>query len=260
MTEKEILFSKALDKKQSALENSMITYTNFLSMDERTELLPLERKFPSEVHTFYFGGYEDAERTVAVFVPSFYETGDNIIEFFADNEDENPISLIKLTKDRFSTLSHRDYLGSLMGLGIKREVLGDIITAKDGCYIFCLKSIAKYICENMTKAGRGSVECSVCSIDELPKTEETAEEVFLSVASLRLDNIISASFNLSRTLSVDAINKGIVFVNSVRATKTDMPVKEKDKVVLRGKGKIILSEIIGQNKKGRTHVNIKRYK
>lgn len=260
MTEKEIILSRALDKKQSAYDASMITNTNFLSIDERNEIITIERALSSSVRTYYFGGYEDAERTVAVFVPAFYEAGEDIAKFFSENESDNPISLIKLTKDRFSSLSHRDYLGSLMGLGLKREVLGDIIVTEDGCYIFCLKSIAKYICENLSKAGRGAVECKICGINELPKSEENYEEVFLSIASLRLDNIVSASFNLSRTLAVEAINKGIVFVNSVRAVKSDMLVKENDKVVLRGKGKIILSEIIGQNKKGRMHINIKKYR
>lgn len=260
MNEKEILYSHALDKKQLAFENSMITNTNFLSMDERTELLPLEKALNSSVRTFYYGGYEEAERTIAVFVPSFYENSDNIVNYFLENIDENPISLIKVTKDRFSNLAHRDYLGSLMGLGLKREVIGDIIVCEDGCYIFSLKSIAAFICQNLGKAGRGAVSCCICDISELPEPEENIEEVFLSLASLRLDNVVSASFNLSRTVSSEAINKGIVYVNSVRVMKSDMIVKLNDKVVLRGKGKIILSEIIGQNKKGRIHVNIKRYK
>lgn len=260
MTEKDILISRALDKKRQANDNSMITNTGFLSMEERTWLVPLERELSSFVRTYYYGGYEDAERTVAVFIPSFYEVQADIHTFLIENEDDNPVSIVKLTKDKFSNLSHRDYLGSLMGLGIKREMLGDIITNEDGCYILCLKSIAKFICENLVKSGRGTVSCEICDIKDLPSNKDNGELVFLSVASLRLDNIVAASFNLSRTLAVEAINKGIVYVNSLQTQKIDMTIKQGDKVVLRGKGKAIIAELTGQSKKGRIHINIKRYR
>ncbi len=260
MTEKEILISYALDKKQSAYDNSMITNTRFLSMDERTEIVHLEKELASSVRTFYFGGYENAERTAAVFIPSFYETGVGLSEFFNTYKDDNPVALLRLKKDRFSSLSHRDYLGSLMGLGIKRDVLGDILPLEDGCYIFCLKSIAEYICKNLTKVGRGAVECYISEDFDLSEYKDNFDEIFLSIASLRLDNIVSGAFNLSRSDAFEAINKGIVYVNSVKVYKPDLQVSEKDKVVLRGKGKVVLDKIAGLSKKGRTHIIIKRYK
>ncbi len=260
MTEKEILISRASDKKTDADKNSMMTNTNFLSVDERSELSVLERKLSDCVDTFYFGGYPDAERTVAIFIPKFFALNSEIDGYFAKCPDDNPISVIRLTKDRFSTLSHRDYLGALMGLGIKREMLGDIITDSDGAYIFSLKSVASFICENLTQCGRGSVECKIIALSDFKVPDEKCEIRFHSVASLRLDNVLSAGFNVARPLCVEAIDKGLVFVNSVRATKSDMSVKENDKIVLRGKGKIALYEIIGKNKKGRVHINIKCYK
>lgn len=258
MTDKEILISKAIDKKKYTFDNSVITYTNFLSVDEKADVVAIERQFNSDVETYYYGGFDNSERTVAVFVPKFYDT-DSISDYFESNEDENPLCAVKLVKDRFSKLTHRDYLGSLMGLGIKREMLGDIIITEDGCYVICLKSISKYICENLKKSGRGTVSCEVCSLKDISLPEECFDEIFLSLASLRLDNIVSGGFNLSRGLSAEAIIKGVVFVNSRIAEKPDTPVKQGDKVVLRGKGKIILSEIIGENKKGRIHIKIKKF-
>lgn len=259
MTEKETLFSRALDKKKNADDNSMITNTNFLSMEERSWLAPLERQMSSNIRTYYYGGYDGAERTVALFIPSFYDIETDVFAFVEENEEDNPITVIKLTKDRFSSLSHRDYLGSLMGLGIKREMLGDIITNDEGCYIFCLKSIAKYICENLVKSGGGTVSCEICGVNSFPAVKDNGEIVFLSVASLRLDNVVAAAFNLSRALAVEAINKGIVYVNSLQIQKIDTLLKAGDKVVLRGRGKIIIQEQTGQSKKGRLHINIKRY-
>lgn len=258
MNDKEVLISRIADKKNQALDNSMITTTFFLSADERSDIMK-SFKSTAEIKVFYFGGYDDAERTVAVFVPFFYNVN-GITEYMAENSDDNPLSLLEIKKDRFSKLSHRDYLGAIMGLGIKREMIGDIITTDEGCYLFCINSIAKYICENLTKAGRGTLKIEIKTTDMLPSKNEKYDEAFLSLASLRLDGIVSSAFNISRNAACEAINKGIVFVNSSQIIKNDAALKPGDKVVLRGKGKIVIKEIIGINKKGRTHIIIKKYK
>lgn len=259
MNEKELIISRFLDAKKNCFENSVVTHTSFLTLEERELVRPLAKEFGESVDTFFYGGYEDAERTVAVFLPSFFgaETAE---EFFSSCPDENPLKVIEIKKDRFSSLSHRDYLGSLMGLGIKREMLGDIKVTDDGAYVFALESICRYITENLTKAGRGTVKAKAKKVCDLPETEEKTETSFSSVASLRLDNVLSAAFNLSRSTAVEAIKSGLVFVNSVQSFKSDMTLKEKDKIVLRGKGKAVLEEIIGESKKGRIHINIKKFK
>lgn len=258
MTDKEILISRINDKKKQATDNSMITSSFFMSADERSDIMKILRS-DSEIKTHYYGGYDDAERTAAVFVPYFYNI-ENIDAYMNENPEDNPLALLEIRKDRFSTLSHRDYLGAIMGLGIKREMIGDIVTTDDGCYVFCLKSIAKYICNNLEKAGRGSLQVNIVSTDMLPEQKDNSEDVFISIASLRLDGVVASSFNISRNIAVEGINKGIVFVNSCCVLKPDALVKQGDKIVMRGKGKIIIKEIIGVNKKGRTHLTIKKYK
>ena len=259
MEERELLISRCLDVKKRALDSFMITSTHFLSVDERSEASCIEREFNADIRTCYYGGYDDAERTVAVFVPSVFGV-DNIGEYFSENPDECPLCLIRVTKDRFSSLTHRDYLGSLMGLGIKRETVGDIIISEDCTFIFALKSIGIFICDNLTKVGRGTVDCEICSLTEFVYDEGDTERVFSSVASLRLDSVVSSAFNLSRTNSSQAIKSGLVYINSRQILKNDYVIKEKDKIVLRGKGKVVLDEIIGESKKGRIHINIKRFK
>ncbi len=259
MNEKEILISRAAELKERAADNSVVTSTNFLSLDERGVIAPLEKLNNKYVDTFYYGGYADAERTVAVFVPSFYDAID-IEEFFRENNEENPLTLIEVTKDRFTEMSHRDYLGSLMALGIKRETLGDIIVTDKGAYIVLLKNMVGYICENLKRTGRGSVLCKEVDFSSLPSGEEGGKEIFCSVASLRLDCVVAAAFSLSRSSAVEAINKGVVYVDSVQCYKTDFILSEKSKIVLRGKGKAVISEESGKSKKGRTHLIIKRYK
>lgn len=259
MTERELLISRILDKKKYAADNSMITNSSFLTIDERSDTKFLEKEMSDSVRTYYYGGFDDAERCVAVFIPVFYGIS-NITDYFSENTHDNPLSLIRLKKDKFSKLSHRDYLGSLMGLGIKREVIGDIITDDDGCYFFCLKAMERFICENLNKSGRGTVNCTAVDINQLPVGEDNFVEEFISVSSMRLDSVVSLSFGLSRSKAVEAINKGIVFVNSAVITKIDQNINCADKIVLRGKGKVIIKEIAGQSKKGRQHLIIKKYK
>ncbi len=258
MTDKEILFSRVYDKKAEADKNMMITHTVFLSVDEINDIKFTDKKLREGVDIFYYGGIPEAERRCVFFVPECFAISD-ISEYFSESKADNPLIAVKITKDRFSVLTHRDYLGSLMGLGIKREQIGDIITCENGAYVICFKNIARFITENLTKGGKGTLTCIVTDIDDVELPDEKTEIKFHSVASLRLDNILSAGFSVPRTSCSEYIKRGMVFVNSVRAVKSDALIKVNDKIVLRGKGKIVLSEIIGENKKGRVHINIKHY-
>jgi len=258
MTDKEILLSRIYDKKSEADKNMMISHTGFLSVDEINDSGFGNRKSIDGVSVYLYGGFSDAERKAIFFVPECFDI-QNIGEFFTEYKEENPFVAVKVSKDKFSVLSHRDYLGAVMGLGIKREMMGDIIISENGAYIICLRSVARFICENLKRGGRGTLACSVTEITDIELPQEKTEIKFHSVASMRLDNILSAGFSVPRSSCAEYINKGLVFVNSVRAVKCDAAVKEGDKIVLRGKGKVVLSEITGESKKGRVHINIKHY-
>ena len=258
MNEKEILISKALDKKRQSTDNSMITHTNFLSLDEISTVRTTDREYNEYTDTFYYGGYGDSERQLALFVPKFYDAND-IFVFLSANEDDNPICIVRLKKDKFTALSHRDYLGAIMGLGIKREMIGDIKVTDEGADVFCLKSAANYICENLKKSGRGSVTGEILPVSSFDRAEDKFEICFTTVASLRLDGVISAFFNLSRSTAAEIVNKGLVYVNSSQCLKADYALKEGDKIVLRGKGKTVLTEIKGTSKKGKLKIEYKKY-
>lgn len=258
MNEKEILISHALDKKRQSTDNSMITHTNFLSLEEISIVKTTDREYNEYTDTFYYGGYSDSERQIALFVPKFFET-DDITEFLSDNEEDNPLCIVRLKKDKFTTLSHRDYLGAIMGLGLKREMVGDIKVTNEGADVFCLKSAADYICDNLKKSGRGSVSGEVLSVSSFSSADDKFEVCFTTVASLRLDGVISAFFNLSRSSAAEMVNKGLVYVNSSQCLKCDYTLKQGDKIVLRGKGKTVLSEVKGTSKKGKLKIEYKKY-
>lgn len=259
MKERDILISHTLDLKEKAATESVIMSTSFMSVDELSDLIRAERINNEFVDTFYYGGYEEAERKILLFVPVFYDVESDFLEDFLEENDANPLQLLKVKKDKFATLSHRDYLGALMALGLKREVIGDIIVDNEGCSIICLKSISEYIEKNLKQAGRGQLTVFPGNLNELRKKGSNSETVFVSVASLRLDCLVAAVFRLSRSSALSSIVQGIVYVNDIQLLKPDYVLKQGDKLVCRGKGKSVISEILGENKKGRIHLNIKRY-
>lgn len=258
MNEIDILLSHAADMKERAADDSIVTHTNFLSTDEISEISKISKHLSDYVDTFFYGGYAESERCICVFVPKFYEFSD-LHSFFIE-QSINPIAVVKVKKDKFCTLTHRDYLGAIMSLGIKREMIGDIVINNDGCFVFALKSIAPYLCENLERAGRGTLKCNIVSFEQLTLTEENTVKGIFSVASLRLDNFICAVFNLSRKTASESIQKGIVFVNSVKALKNDYIIKPGDKIVFRGKGKAVFSEKIGESRRGKVRIAVKKYK
>ncbi len=259
MNNKDVLISHALDLKEKAATECYITFTNFMSVDELSELIKKETVNNAYVETFYFGGYLEAERRIAVFVPKFLNLEESSLSGYLKENDYTPVSLLKIQKDRFSSLTHRDYLGGIMGLGVKREMIGDIIVNDNGCDLFCMDSVSDYICANFRQAGRGQLVVKRTDLSEFDANASKTEMMFVSVASMRLDCLVAAAFKLSRTNAVNSIIQGFVYVNGEQILKTDYSLKQGDKLVLRGKGKTVIDEILGESKKGRLHINIKKY-
>ena len=244
-----------------------IVTTDFLDMTQGSLAEPFVRSHQNE-GAFMFGGYEDAERRMVVFAPDYLTLSDgssvsNIAElsqYFDENPEDSPIAILDVTiKQKGVTLKHSDYLGSLLSLGIKREKTGDIMVRDDGAQIFVATEIAEYLAENYFKAGRVPLEARVKPLSELVRAEANIEVLRVSIPSPRLDNAISAAFNVSRKSAVEAINRGIVFVDNVENKKPDYTLKGGEKLVLRGKGKAIYKGINGTSKKGKLYAEFDRY-
>lgn len=260
MQEKEIFLSAVRDKEERALTQCVLTNTDFLDCASQLEATDLLRG--RELSFCLFGGFDGAERRALFFFPQYLDiaSGEEGCRYLAENPEECPITCLRFKKDKFSEASHRDYLGALMGLGIRREMLGDIIVRDDGCDIIAMKRIARYILENFEKAGRAALAGEEIPLSELiPEKEEKVQEVFVTVSSLRLDAVLAAAFSLSRGKAAAAVTQGTVFVNDRIAQKPDMPVKEGDKLVLRRSGKAIISSSGGVSAKGRQKLNILKY-
>lgn len=261
-SEDKILAAKLEDKVRICSENSMITHSSFLDMRERSVAMALRYSF-SDVKVVFYGGFEDAERTVAVMLPYFIEADstESLHKYFNENPDDCPIKIIEIKKDKFSpALSHRDYLGALMALGIKREVTGDIVVNENGCQIAVLSSIAPFIIENMSKAGRGTLQAEVIDLSLVGNSEKPngTDESF-TVSSMRIDSVIKNAFNVSRGAAAQAIESGLVYVNDSECLKCDKKIFAGDKIVFRRKGRIIVTDCSSVSKKGRIIVKVKKF-
>lgn len=205
----------------------------------------------------FWGGFEGAERVVMLSVPDYIDS-DDPNEIFTVYADGCPLSAVRVEKDRFSDIGHRDYLGAVMGLGLTRESVGDICVHSDGCDIIALPNAAKYIEENLTGAGRATLKAKQIPLGEIRAPQVNIKETSITVASPRLDAVAGEIFSLSRSAAAQAIASGAVTVNDEQVLKADRRLSPKDKIVLRGKGRAILGEEFTQTKKGRVRIGVKK--
>ncbi len=197
------------------------------------------------VNVACFGGYEDAERCVAGFFPDFLET----------QNEEFPISVIKISGAKDA--GHRDFMGSILGLGIKRSAIGDIVVKDGECFVFSNPSIADFILLNLNKIGRQKVTLNMFSPQDVMMPPREFNEFFASVASLRLDAVVSTAAHMSRSKAVSLIEKELVCVNWQVVTNSSKNVSEGDVLSVRGFGRIRIGEIMGETKKGRIKIQLK---
>lgn len=236
------------DLAQRANERGYPVYSDFLGISEISELFAC--RFPVSVNLW--GGYEGAERSVACF-------GDR--EYFADNADF-PIKciLIEPVNQKFADdLTHRDFLGSLMGLGIRREVLGDIIISENCGYLFCLDAIADYIIENLTQVKHTTVECKLTA--RIPQNAlPQPENIELIVSSERLDVIVAAVYNLSRSKVLPCFEHERVFINGKTELRPSTVADIGDKISVRGFGRFVYNGVLRHTKKNRLVISIDIFK
>ncbi len=245
--DEKLLLASAEDKARQCERNSILTHTGFLSLAEQSLL---EASFPGGS---LWGGFEDAERRILLFLPEWLE------EVPASGED-CPLAILRVTLPKGSPrLTHRDYLGSLLALGIERSVIGDIVVHGDGADIFVLRDMAAYLQQNYTQAGRAMLQTEVLDADALRPAEYRVVEKRDTVASLRLDCVLASMFSLSRGSAQEAVRQGLVAVNGRLAVKPDSLLEEGDRVSLRGKGKAVLKEVGGKSRKDRDCILFARY-
>lgn len=247
--EDRLLLAKIWDKLTAGMRRDIPAATCFLSPRE----LEMARFLFGDVPGLQsFGGYADAERRMLVYLPEYWD------ESWFDTEDA-PFVCLRASFYEGDMLSHRDFLGALMGAGIGRETVGDICVGQSSCDFFVTKEIAPYILQNFLSAGRTRLRLAKIPLAEVSVPEPETKEIRDTLASLRLDSVISAGFRIGRSLAAQHVTAGKAAIDGLPCEKPDKPVSEGCKISVRGLGKIKLDTVNGQTKKGRISVIIKRY-
>lgn len=234
-----LIKNRLAELEEKSLKSGIAMYSKFLNPAEYMCL-------SNNKNAKLFGGYEDAIYKVAAF--SAEEAADDMF----------PISAIKIIPYEKGKLNHRDYLGSILALGIERNVTGDIIVTDDFAVLYCLESVADFIMQNLKSVGRISVKTAETTLSSAAANVRF-KEICAFVPSERLDNILSAAAGVSRTNAVKMLKEGCVKLNYTDESKADRRVNEKDIISVRGIGKFIYDGISGTSKKDRLKINIRKY-
>lgn len=254
--EEQLLEKRLVELSRVAYHRERITYSDFLNLNELNILhsLPKDTLFTKY---FLFGGYESAERQLAAFLP-------DALSLRVENEESlffDAISVIKISPlhEKYSEeLSHRDYLGAILNLGIERNKIGDIVLEKNFAYVFARPQMRDFLIENLDRIRHTAVmvrEEELHGFSYSPRFEEMKG----TVASVRLDSLLSLAFSSSRSKLCPLIEAGKVFVNGKLVTSNAYQPKEGDRVSVRGMGKFQYVKTMGNTKKGRVSVLIYKY-
>ena len=250
MKENEELKRRGLDLANRCYQQNIYTFSGFLNAAEVSDVYTMERELDF-VPWKLFGGTEGCERQMLRFGS----------EETLGYEEEFPIScvVIRPSAPKFAEdLSHRDFLGALMNLGIERDVLGDIIVRDAAGYVFCEDTMAAYLAEHITQVRHTSMTTEITKECPEQAAPQFAEEEFV-VSSNRCDAVVAKAYKLSRTQSTDLFRAGKIFVNGRQYDRNSGILKSGDIVSVRGFGKFIFRGFLQETKKGRIRVGIARY-
>ena len=246
--ENEEILKRARDLARRAEQRGVPTNTGFLTPAERYALEhdPALRG----VSMVFSGGYPDAERTMAFFLPDWLEEdGLDLSEH---------ICALHLTA-AFGSPGHRDYMGAILGMGVGREWVGDILVDGPRAIVLCQPSVLRHLL-SIEKVGRFGVKAEQMELKDIPAGEKQAEERRFTVMSPRLDAVAAGLFHLSRSETARQIALGVLNLNYTPCLKPDAQVTEGDVLSLRGAGKGRVTEIGGSSRKGRLFVTAEIYK
>lgn len=190
----------------------------------------------------FFGGYENSERKMLALC-------------YDDSKPEFPVSALEFRYRICDKLTHRDFLGALMSLGIERETVGDILVEDGRTVVFIKNELKDYIISQISKIGNVGVKIYDADLSKLPKGRGT-EELSLVVSSLRLDNIVAGVIGLSREKTKSLILTGNVSLNYIQTMNISQIANVGDVLIIRGKGKYILNAVMGETKKGRIRISL----
>lgn len=242
---------RLLELAERSYNNNVYTFTPFLGLSEQQAFYEVQREVAYAGYDME-GGSPLCERKMIRF------GSPEILGY----EEAYPIQCLKiepLTPKFAEHLTHRDFLGAIMNLGIERSTVGDIFVEDKEAFVFCQDSIAKYLTENLEQVRRTRVKCAVSEITEKLCAPVT-EQVSLSVASVRIDTVIAKLYNIARSQSVELLKSGRVYVNGRETENNSYALKKGDTVTVRGFGRFVYTGEQGETRKGKMRIGVEVYR
>ena len=252
--EERFLMRHVEDLARTAFGRGIARYSSFLSdREQQLAQAALNRVGVTEKECRFEGGWPDAERRVLCLEPEGCYPA-------------LPVCCIRLQCRALAGAqlpAHKDYLGSLMGLEVRREALGDIVLPprEEGtAYVFALEPAAELICQELRSVGRTEVTVQLLALDELPQFAQAERQLrTATVSSLRLDAVLAAMLRCSRGVAAELVAAGRVEINHLPVTSAHAPVYEADVFTVRGKGRWRLTALPGKSRKDRQIIEFFQY-
>ena len=247
--EERLLLGGVMDKYERCRRRNVPVTTAFLSLAQQSSVRRLLQSLgaPEDSAVFY-GGYDGAERRQAHFLPEWQS-----------EPDRDAVVCLRASFYEPGALTHRDILGSLMGMGLTRQSIGDILVAEKSADIFVCAAAAEALLREWNSAGRVALQVRAVAPEEVSVPPQRTKELRDTVASLRLDSVLSVGFSVSRGKAAEAVARGRVQVNGSECLKPDRQVATGDVLSVRGLGKCRLSCVGGKTKKDRVFITVERY-
>ena len=254
--EDKICLAQVLDKIEISKKTNKIQYTDFLDMYQVSLVQNFLRKIQITNCKLY-GGYEEAERKIVIIYPENYT--ESMIE--KNYNKMLKIVRIQLPEEEKGKYSHRNYLGGIVKLGMKREKVGDILVSDDGADILVKAETAETLKQELgtlTRFENSKIE--IIELQDVRKPEIKLEEITIIVPSLRLDSIVAELANVSRNKASIFITSERVLVNYTVENKTSKEIKIEDIITIRGKGRFVVKAQEGTSKKGKKIITVEKFK
>ncbi len=246
-----LALGRVLDKAEYTRTRDVPSHSHFLTDGEQALAQRALSAFGAGRYVL-FGGYEGASRRVCVFLPDWMEE--------LDPEDpDGPLGAVEVTPPRDSALTHRDYLGAMMGLGITREVAGDLLVTPERCQVVCLRSALHVLLTQWSEVGKYPVKVREVPLAQLEPVESGGKTFVETFQSLRFDAVAASGLNIPRTKAAGLIAGGKLLLNHLPCPKPDRLVEEGDTISGKGFGKCVVKKVGGLSKKGRVIVELERF-
>lgn len=247
----QLIKKRLLELAQRSYNHGIYTFTPFLGLSEQQAFYEVERDVDYAGYAME-GGSPRCERKMIRF------GSPDILGY----EEAYPIQCLKvepLTPKFAEHLTHRDFLGAIMNLGIERSTVGDIFVQDKEALVFCQENIAAYLTENLLQVRHTHVKCSVTEAAQHFR-EPVTEELSLTVSSARIDTVISKVYNIARSRSVELFRAGRIYVNGRSTENNSYTLRSGDAVTARGFGRFVYTGEQGETRKGKTRIGVEVYR